>query len=79
MSSFRTQLRCGLWAGAKKGQGSFVWICKIIIPVSFLVTLVKWGGLLNQVDALLNPLMGLINLPGEAALPILTGVGGPQY
>jgi hypothetical protein len=73
MSSFRTQLRYGLWAGAKKGQGSFVWICRIIIPVSFLVTLVKWGGLLNQVDALLNPLMGLINLPGEAALPILTG------
>ena len=73
MSSFRTQLRCGLWAGAKKGQGSFVWICRIIIPVSFLVTLVRWGGLLNQVDALLSPLMGLINLPGEAALPILTG------
>ena len=38
------------------------------------MTLLQWGGLLSQVDYLLNPLMGRINLPGEAALPIIIGV-----
>ncbi len=74
MSSFRTQLKRLLLAGVKRGWSSFVWICKIIIPVSFLVTLLQWTGWLNQLDFLLNPLMRLINLPPEAALPIISGM-----
>ncbi|MFC1985683.1 nucleoside recognition domain-containing protein [Chloroflexota bacterium] len=49
-------------------------MCKIVIPVSFLVTLLQWTGWLNQLDFLLNPLTSLINLPPEAALPIITGM-----
>ncbi len=74
MSPFRTKLKLGLQAGAIKGRASFVWICKILIPTSFLVTLLQWGGLLHQAGYLLNPLMGLLNLPGEAALPIISGM-----
>jgi len=74
MSPSRTQLRYGLRTGSRKGWGSFVWICKILIPTSFLVILVQWSGLLYQAVPLLNPLMRLINLPGEAALPIISGV-----
>jgi len=74
MSSFRTQSKRGLSAGIKKGLSSFVWICKIIIPVSFLVALLQWTGWLHQIDFLLNPLTSLINLPAEAALPIITGM-----
>mgnify|MGYP003681896174 CR=1 FL=1 len=74
MSDVRTQLRNGFFAGVKKGWSSFVWMCKIIIPVSFLVALLQWTGWLNQLDFLLNPLMSLINLPPEAAFPIITGM-----
>jgi len=74
MSPSRTQLRYGLRTGSRKGWGSFVWICKILIPASFLVILIQWSGLLYQAVPLLNPLMRLINLPGEAALPIISGV-----
>lgn len=74
MSPSRTQLRYGLRTGPRKGWGSFVWICKILIPTSFLVILIQWSGLLYQAVPLLNPLMRLINLPGEAALPIISGV-----
>ncbi len=74
MSPSRTQLRCGLRTGSRKGWGSFVWICKILIPASFLVILIQWSGLLYQAVPLLNPLMRVINLPGEAALPIISGV-----
>lgn len=55
-------------------MSSFVWICKIILPVSLLVAFLQWGGWLNQLDYLLNPVMNLINLPAEAALPIITGM-----
>jgi hypothetical protein len=72
MSDFRTQLKRGLYTGIKKGWGSFVWICKIVVPVSFLVALIQWTGWLNQLDFLLHPLMSLINLPAAAALPIVT-------
>jgi len=49
-------------------------MCKIILPVSFAVTLLQWTGWLNQLDFLLNPLTSLLNLPPEAALPIITGM-----
>lgn len=70
----RTQAKNGLIAGLKKGAGSFIWMCQIIIPVSFLVTLLQWSGWLERLDFLLNPLMSLLNLPPEAALPIITGM-----
>ena len=74
MSNFKTQLKRGVLAGVKKGWSSFVWLCKIVIPISFLVTLLQWTGWLNQLDFLLNPLMSLINLPPEAAIPIIAGM-----
>jgi hypothetical protein len=73
MSPSRTQLRYGLQAGTRKGWGSFVWICKILIPTSFLISFIQWNGLLSQAVPLLKPLMRLINLPAEAALPIISG------
>jgi len=74
MLDFRTQLKRGLSVGVKRGWNSFIWICKIIIPISFLVALLQWSGWLYRVDFLLNPLMGLINLPAEAVLPIITAM-----
>lgn len=74
MSNFQNQLKRGFLTGAKKGWHTFIWICQIVIPVSFLVTLLQWTGWLNQLDFLLNPLTSLLNLPPEAALPIITGM-----
>ena len=74
MSQFQIQLKHGFCAGVKKGRNSFVWVMKIIIPIAFLVTLLHWSGWLYRVDFLLKPLMGLINLPAEAALPIIIGM-----
>ncbi|HAZ31786.1 MAG TPA: iron transporter, partial [Dehalococcoidia bacterium] len=74
MSNFQRQLRSGFFAGVGKGWSSFLWISKIIIPVSFLVTLLRWAGWLEYLDVLLEPLMNLINLPPEAGLPIVTGM-----
>jgi hypothetical protein len=71
MSEFRTQLKAGIRTGIRKGWSSFVWICKIIVPVSFVAALIQWSGWLSQIDFLLQPLMSVINLPAAAALPII--------
>ena len=72
MSNFQSQLRSSFLAGVGKGWSSFVWISKIIIPVS--LTLLRWAGWLEYLDVILEPLMNLINLPPEAGLPIATGM-----
>jgi len=74
MSEFRTQLQTGIRTGIKKGWSSFVWICKIIVPVSFVVALIQWSGWLSHLDFLLHPLMNVINLPAAAALPIIVAM-----
>ncbi len=67
-------MKSGLRAGIQRGLGSFIWICKIIVPVSLLTTLLQWTGWLDRLTFLFNPLMNLINLPPEAALPIISGM-----
>src|SRR4030065_2681267 len=74
MSSFRIRLKDGFLEGIKKGWGSFVWMCKIVIPLSLLLAILQWTGWLNYLDFVLNPLTRLINLPPQAALPIISGM-----
>ncbi len=74
MSVINSQLRTGFIEGIKRGWNGFVWMCKIVIPLSFLITVLQWTGWLNYLDFLLNPLTSLISLPPEAALPILAGM-----
>ncbi len=74
MSQLRTQARKGILAGVKKGWSSFLWIAKILLPVSFALALLQWTGWLSQLDFLLRPFMSPINLPPQAALPIITGM-----
>jgi len=70
----KAQLKTGFIAGLKTGWHSFVWMCEIVIPVSFLVILLQWSGWLDKVDFVLNPLMSFLNLPPEAALPVISGM-----
>ena len=74
MSEFRSQLETGIRTGIKKGWSSFVWICKIIVPVSFVAALIQWSGWLSEIDFLLHPLMSVVNLPAAAALPIIVAM-----
>ncbi len=67
-------LKQGTGAGLGKGWHSFVWMMKIIVPISFLTMLLVWSGWLHYLDALLKPAMGFINLPPSAALPIVIGM-----
>lgn len=70
-------LRQGAVAGLRKGLSGFLWMLRILVPVSFGTALLGWSGLLAKLGALLAPVMGLLHLPGTAALPlVIGGVGG---
>ena len=60
--------------GARKGWEGFVWMAKIIIPVSFLTALLEYSGLLYQLNSVLGPVMKVLNLPPMASLPLVVGM-----
>lgn len=70
----RPKLKKSAWAGVKKGWYSFIWVCGIIVPVSFVMMMLQWIGWFNRVDFIFIPLMDFLNLPPEAAVPILLGM-----
>jgi Fe2+ transport system protein B len=67
------KLKKGLARGISKGWKGFVWMIEIILPVSFLTALLAWSGWMERVDFVIQPVMGLLSLPGIAALPLLMG------
>jgi len=68
------KLKEGLARGISKGWKGFVWMMEIIIPVSFLTSLLEWSGWMEQIDFVIQPVMGVLSLPGVAALPLLIGM-----
>lgn len=74
MESNPNRLKKGLESGITKGWSGFVWMLRIIIPISFLTSLLSYSGWMDRIDFLLQPVMSLLNLPSMAALPILVGM-----
>jgi len=72
-------VRKGLISGFGKGWRGFLWMMKIIVPVSLLTSLLAWSGWMGKLDFLLQPLMALIGLPPMAALPLVIGMLGGIY
>ena len=70
----RNLLRNGAASGARKGVRSFLWVLKLLLPISFLTAFLEWTGWLYQVEFLFRPVMGLIHLPALAALPLLIAI-----
>ena len=74
MMSVPTRLRSAAAVGVKKGLSGFLWILKILLPISFLTLLLDVGGVIGKIDFLLTPLMKLLCLPAVAALPLIIGM-----
>lgn len=67
-----------LLALPKAGKTS-LWLLKIIIPVSLVVTLMQYFGLIQYIADYLGPLFSHIGLPGEASIVFLTSIFLPLY
>jgi hypothetical protein len=74
MEQFQNKLISGLKAGIKKGLSGFVWMLKIIVPISFFSALIEFSGIIDKIDFLLEPVLNLLNLTPMAALPLIVGM-----
>ena len=72
-----------LWKCVKralpKAGKTCLWLLKIILPISLLVRLLEYSGILSKVSAVLEPAFSLIGLPGETAIVFITSVFTPLY
>lgn len=70
----KSNLTYSIIVGAKKGWKGFVWILKIIVPVSLFTVLIEYSGLINKISYILTPSMSILNLPAIAAIPLIAGM-----
>lgn len=74
MELAQNKLKYGLKTGIIKGWSGFVWMLKILVPISFLTAIIEFSGCIDKIDFLLKPGMNLLNLPPIAALPLIVGM-----
>ena len=74
MSSMRSLLQEGLSAGIRKGWNGFVWIIKILVPISLLTAVLAWSGWIEKGQFIIQPVMDWLSLPAVAALPLMIGM-----
>jgi Fe2+ transport system protein B len=74
MQNTNSKLRISLTSGLVKGWRGFVWMLKILVPISLLTSLLTWSGGINRLDFIFAPVMGVIGLPPMAALPLIAGL-----
>jgi hypothetical protein len=72
-------VREGFFLGLRKGWNGFLWMMKILIPISLLTATFEWSGWIRHLDFLLQPVMKLLYLPPMAALPLLIGALSGVY
>lgn len=65
--------------GLRKGLSAYIWLLKILIPVSLATALLDYGGWIQKLDFVLQPVMATLSLPPAAALPILIGMTAGVY
>ena len=59
--------------GIQKGLALTWDLAKVVIPIYFIVTFLKYTPVLPFISKHLSGLMHLVGLPGEAALPLVLG------
>ena len=65
--------------GYRKGLDMTLDLAKTIVPVYIFVTFLKHTPLLPWLAQLVEPLMGLMGLPGEASLALIFGMSVSFY
>jgi hypothetical protein len=75
----QSKLGSSIQQGLQKGWDGFIWLLKIILPISFLTLMAEYSGLFDRIEFMLKPVMGLMQLPPAAALPLTAGLLAGPY
>lgn len=65
--------------GFIKAIKTTVTLMKVVLPVYALVVILKYSPVMPFIEGLCQPAMGLFNLPGEAVVPLVTGIFTDEY
>ncbi len=68
------RLKNALLASLPVSQRTIWWLLKIIVPVSFVVSLLQFYGVVGLIAGILEPGFSLIGLPGESAIVFITSL-----
>ncbi len=71
--ALRAQLRRDLVVGLKAGVATFWQLARFMIPAYALALILERLGAIDALARAASPLMSLLGLPGEAALPLVIG------
>ena len=67
-------LREPLIKGTIKGLKTTLFLISIMVPLSFLMVLLKWSGFLQVISDLIAPLFKYVGLPGSCSLAYMSGM-----
>ena len=62
-----------------KAAASALWLLKLMLPISLVVTLAHHYGVLDIIARWLNPLFALLGLPGSSAVAFVSGATAGTY
>lgn len=68
------KLKAAVKIGLTRGWSGYLWLLKILIPISFATILLVWSGWLHRLDFLIEPAMEILSLPPSAVLPLTIGL-----
>ncbi|NDW11511.1 nucleoside recognition protein [Bacteroides sp. 214] len=71
-------LRCVRTALPKSGR-LCLWLLKLILPISLLVRLLQYYGIIDYLAEFLHPLFNFVGLPGVTAIVFITSIFLPLY
>lgn len=69
---------CVLKALPKAGK-TCIWLFKIILPISLMVRLLQYSGILGTISEFFFPVFSFVGLPGETAIVFITSLFTPLY
>ena len=72
-------LASSIGRGVISGAKTCWFLIKIIVPVYLFITILKNTPAMDWLISAFTPLMGAFRLPGEAAVPIITGFFLDEY
>jgi hypothetical protein len=79
MKSFSQRLFGCIQLALPKSAKMCLWLLEIILPLSLLVRLLQYYGMVGYLADFLHPLFNLVGLPGETAIVFVTSVFLPLY
>ena len=74
MNQNKSRFKNSILSALPKAAKTIVWLLKIILPISLLVSFLQYWGFIAVLAEFLKPLFALVGLPGESAIVFISSL-----